>query len=99
MFYFKIFFLSFISLSCSRIYLGSYDQVIFDEINQPNSLSDNIELWEDGLRTEGERNQYEWWYMDAKLDDGSVIVAYFYKVHFIKDRYFIGFNYTSPEGK
>ena len=99
MFYFKVFFLSFISLSCSRIYLGSYDQVIFDEINQPNILSDNIELWEDGLRTEGKRNQYEWWYMDAKLDDGSVIVAYFYKVHFIKDRYFIGFNYTSPEGK
>ena len=45
--------------------------------NQPNILSDNIELWEDGLRT-AKRNQYEWWYMDAKLDDGSVIVAYFY---------------------
>ena len=34
MFYFKIFFLSFISLSCSRIYLGSYDQVIFDEMEE-----------------------------------------------------------------
>lgn len=36
--------------------------------------------------------------MDTELDDGSLVVAYFYKVHFLIDQYFIGFNHTSPEG-
>lgn len=99
MFHYKILIFAFISLSCARIYYGPYDQALFNELNQPNSLPDKVELWEDGLRTDRTKDQYEWWYMDAKLSDGSVIVAYFYKVHFIQDKYFIGFNYTSPEGK
>ncbi|GIS36474.1 MAG: hypothetical protein Ct9H90mP7_4820 [Candidatus Neomarinimicrobiota bacterium] len=45
------------------------------------------------------KNQFEWWYFDAELEDGSLVVAYFYKVHFLKDQFFIGFNYTSPQGE
>ena len=85
--------------SCSKVYLGSHDQALFDEINQSDRLNETVENWEDGTRTDGEKNEFEWWYFDAELDDGSLIVAYFYKVHFLKDQYFIGFNYTSPENE
>jgi len=83
--------------SCSKLYLGSSNQEIFNESRQPNQLGDVVQLWEDGARTDDLNSQFEWWYFDAELDDGSLIVAYFYKVHFLKDQYFIGFNYTSPE--
>ena len=85
--------------SCSKVYLGSHDQALFDEINQSDRLNETVENWEDGTRTDGQKNEFEWWYFDAELDDGSLIVAYFYKVHFLKDQYFIGFNYTSPENE
>ena len=39
---------------------------------------DEIEPWEDGLRTHGGRGTYEWWYFDAHLDDGSKLVIVFY---------------------
>ena len=83
--------------SCSKLYLGSSNQEIFNESRQPDQLGDVVQLWEDGARTDDLNSQFEWWYFDAELDDGSLIVAYFYKVHFLKDQYFIGFNYTSPE--
>ena len=67
--------------SCSRIYLGSDSQEIFDEFIQPDQLGDTVQLWEDGARTDDSKNQFEWWYFDAELDDGSLVVAYFYKVH------------------
>ena len=59
----------------------------------------SCEGWEDGARTDDSKNQFEWWYFDAELEDGSLVVAYFYKVHFLKDQFFIGFNYTSPQGE
>ena len=83
--------------SCSRLYLGSDNQEIFNEFSQPDQLGDAVQLWEAGARTDDSNNQFEWWYFDAELDDGSMVVAYFYKVHFLKDQFFIGFNYTSPE--
>ena len=83
--------------SCSRLYLGSDNQEIFNEFTQPDQLGEAVQLWEDGARTDDSNNQFEWWYFDAELDDGSMVVAYFYKVHFLKDQFFIGFNYTSPE--
>lgn len=85
--------------SCSTIYLGSSNQQYFDEINQPNELGEVVNIWEDGARTDDSKNQFEWWYFDAELEDGSLVVAYFYKVHFLKDQFFIGFNYTSPKGE
>lgn len=37
-----------------------------------------IEQWEDGMRTDGSPNTYEWWYFDAHLDDGSTVVITFF---------------------
>jgi hypothetical protein len=36
-----------------------------------------IKLWEDGMRTDGSRGTYEWWYADANLDDGAKLVVVF----------------------
>ena len=37
-----------------------------------------IELWEDGMRTDGSKGTYEWWYFDSKYADGSSLVIVFY---------------------
>ncbi|MBQ7874276.1 MAG: hypothetical protein IJ306_03820 [Oscillospiraceae bacterium] len=39
---------------------------------------DKIELWEDGMRTDGSRGTYEWWYYDSHFPDGTVMVIIFY---------------------
>ena len=36
------------------------------------------EVWEDGMRTDGQEGSYEWWYTDAEFDDGTKIVIVFY---------------------
>ena len=36
-----------------------------------------IKVWEDGMRTDGSRGTYEWWYFDANLDDGAKLVVVF----------------------
>jgi len=33
--------------------------------------------WEDGARTDNRPGTYEWWYFDARLDDGSSLVVVF----------------------
>ena len=88
--------LSFVVSSCVRLYNGSFAQPDFKLI-QPDMLGPNVEKWEDGARTKGNHNEFEWWYLDAKLEDGSLFVCYFYKVHFIRDQFFIGMNYSSKE--
>ena len=35
------------------------------------------EIWEDGLRTDGKKGSFDWWYFDSKLDDGSTLVIVF----------------------
>src|SRR3954452_15194627 len=37
-----------------------------------------IAAHEDGMRTDGGKGSYEWWYFDAHLDDGSTLVVAFY---------------------
>jgi hypothetical protein len=37
-----------------------------------------VEPWEDGMRTSGAPGTYEWWYFDAKLEDGSALVVVFF---------------------
>ncbi len=39
---------------------------------------DHIEAREDGMRTDGSKGTFEWWYFDAHLDDGSKLVITFY---------------------
>ena len=42
-----------------------------------NLAPDAVALWEDGARTDNRRGTYEWWYFDARLDDGSSLVVVF----------------------
>lgn len=36
------------------------------------------EPWEDGMRSSGGKGDYEWWYFDSNLADGSKVVIVFY---------------------
>lgn len=83
--------------SCASVYSGSFKQPDLD-IVQPDQLGSIVEKWEDGARTTGKTNEFEWWYFDTKLSDGSLVVCYFYKIHFFRDRFFIGLNYNPIEG-
>ena len=39
-----------------------------------------VETWEDGRRTGDAPGEFEWWYLDAKMDDGSnMVIAFFTK--------------------
>jgi hypothetical protein len=55
-------------------YLASSDE----EYNKLGLKKNTVEMWEDGARTDGNENSYEWWYFDAKLSDGSTMVVGFY---------------------
>ena len=37
-----------------------------------------IEIWEDGARTDGSKGAYEWWYSDAHFPDGTIMVIIFF---------------------
>jgi len=43
-----------------------------------NLKRSNPEIWEDGMRTDGGKGNFEWWYFDAHLHDGSKVVIIFY---------------------
>ena len=46
----------------------------YEEVN----LTSDIKLFEDGFRTNGKNGEYEWWYFDSKLNDGSSLVIIFF---------------------
>lgn len=62
-----------------------------------------IEQWEDGYRTDGAENTFEWWYFDSHLNDGYGLVIMFYS----KTVFDAGgplnpmasFELTTPDGK
>ncbi|WP_301124962.1 hydroxyneurosporene dehydrogenase [Streptomyces cacaoi] len=43
---------------------------------------DRVEAWEDAARTDNSPGSYEWWYLDAHLDDGAKLVVVFMNKHF-----------------
>tara|TARA_Y100001935_G_C17293422_1_gene504766 strand:- start:376 stop:1476 length:1101 start_codon:yes stop_codon:yes gene_type:complete len=83
---------------CSTLYLGIKKYDHFDPQIQADELGDDVKIWEDGRRSSSQNGEYEWWYFDSKLDDGSVIVAYFWTLKAFKDIYYIGVNYNHPDG-
>lgn len=62
-----------------------------------------IKEWEDGFRTEGVKNAFEWWYFDAHLDDGSSLVIMFYSKTVFDAKGplkpMATFELTTPDGK
>ena len=70
---------------------------------QEAGLTENVQLFEDGLRTEAKSGSYEWWYFDSKYADGSSLVIIFYTkpvTSFAKDfKPFVSLNYIRPGGK
>ena len=84
---------------CSTMYLGIKKYDNFNPEIQADKLGPNVEIWEDGRRSGEKTGEYEWWYFDANLDDGSVIVAYFWKIKNLKNFYYIGVNYNKPNGE
>ena len=37
-----------------------------------------VQPWEDGMRTDGSRGTYEWWYFDSSYPDGTKLIIFFY---------------------
>ena len=37
-----------------------------------------VELYEDGMRTDGSKGTYEWWYFDSSYPDGTKLIIFFY---------------------
>lgn len=66
-------------------------------------LTEKVQEFEDGLRSEPKSGSYEWWYFDSKYPDGSSLVIVFYTKHvtsFAKDfKPFVSLNYINPNGK
>ncbi|MEN6338563.1 MAG: lipocalin-like domain-containing protein [Clostridiaceae bacterium] len=61
-----------------------------------------VELWEDGMRTDGGRGSYEWWYFDSHLDDGGKLVIVFLTKSFVTPNRpltpTITLQYDAPDG-
>lgn len=66
-------------------------------------LTEEIQLFEDGLRTGKGSGNYEWWYFDSKYADGSSLVIIFFTkpvTSFAKDfQPYVTLNYVHPSGK
>lgn len=65
-------------------------------------LSDEIQLFEDGLRTDKKSGNYEWWYFDSKYADGSSLVIIFFTkpvTSFANDfKPYVSLDFVNPNG-
>lgn len=46
--------------------------------NKLGLTRNKVEIWEDGMRTDGSKGTYEWWYFDSSFSDGTKLVIIFY---------------------
>jgi len=62
-----------------------------------------IAIWEDGMRTSGDKGNYEWWYFDTKIKDGSTLVIVFYTKNVLDINKpitpYVSVNMSDPDGK
>ena len=41
-------------------------------------IRNQVQVWEDGMRTDGSKGTYEWWYFDSSYPDGTKLIIFFY---------------------
>ena len=79
-----------------------YQRQSDDDYKKLGLSKETVELWEDGLRTDFETNEFEWWYFDCELEDTSkIVITFFTKSYVIPTKGlapFIRFNYSKPDG-
>ena len=46
--------------------------------NKLGLTRNKVEIWEDGMRTDGSKGTYEWWYFDSSYPDGTKLIIFFY---------------------
>lgn len=51
---------------------------IGDEFLKKEGLTEEVQPWEDGFRTDPNHSEFEWWYFDSSFEDGSKAVIVFY---------------------
>jgi hypothetical protein len=91
-------------LSCATQKEGHRVRATGDADYQRLGLSKTkIAIWEDGMRTSGDKGNYEWWYFDTKMKDGSTLVIVFYTKNVLDINKpitpFVSVNMADPDGK
>lgn len=75
---------------------------ITPEFLKRDNLTEDIALWEDGIRIDTGRGSFEWWYYDAHFDDGSTAVIVFGTKPLINRNSpltpFVSLTITRPDG-
>ena len=46
--------------------------------SQMGLTRNQVEIWEDGMRTDGSKGTYEWWYFDSSYPDGTKLIIFFF---------------------
>ncbi|MCP4500052.1 MAG: hypothetical protein GY822_08835 [Deltaproteobacteria bacterium] len=64
-----------------------------------HGLTQEVKAWEDGRRKTNEPEAYEWWYLDAVLDDGGVVVVWFGDNWLTPNKRKISIEYTPAGGE
>lgn len=78
---------------------------LFDEMDfeRLGIKQNEVGLWEDGMRTDGKKGNFEWWYFDVALENGNTLVIVFYTKNMIAINTgiqpFITITLTDKEGK
>ncbi len=72
------------------------------EAMRREGLRETPEIWEDGLRAEPKPGNFEWWYFDVQLEDGSTAVVSFFTKSLLdrgsRLKPGVSVNITRPDG-